>query len=391
MLRRSWLISGVFLFLTALPVWSGEIKVLTFNTWGIKGARDIETRMKLIPKAVAELSPDIIVFQEVFEESELKILEEGLIRAGYPKEGFRSYPFKEYGSGIMVASRWRILEDRFAPYESFTWPESKETLGRGMISLRIKSPEGDFLFITTHIFPANLADIGRVEAMLEFYELSVFIYQESARTGIGSVIVAGDLNAEPRKLAYQLFSALSGLDNAFDYLHPNDPSPTYDRRADVYALTGIQRIDHILFGNLPGSGPGLKPIKADVVFNQPFPPNATKPYYLSDHFGMFAVFENSSAEKKIGTKEASLLEPGLSPEEKARLKEQLKHTLELEQQKDLWEKLSLAVLKSQDHAHKRDASLVKTAAKILVALTSGDKPSLSQRERENLLRWLEGN
>jgi hypothetical protein len=81
----------------------------------------------------------------------------------------------------------------------------------------------------------------------------------------------------------------------------------------------------------------------------------------------------------------------LTPEEKARLKEQLKHTLELEQQKDLWEKLILAVLKSQDHAHKRDASLVKTAAKILVALTSGDKPSLSQRERENLLRWLEGN
>ena len=56
------------LILGPRPGSEAELKVLTFNTWGIKGARDIKQRMRLIPAAVSELSPDVIVFQEVFED-----------------------------------------------------------------------------------------------------------------------------------------------------------------------------------------------------------------------------------------------------------------------------------------------------------------------------------
>jgi len=367
---------------------ASELKVLTFNTWGIKGARDIKQRMELIPAAVSELSPDIMVFQEAFEEWERAILKAGLVKAGYPENGFRYYHLRSYGTGIFVVSRYPIIEERLEPYQAFQWPENKEQLGRGMASLRIKTPDLELLFFTTHITPGNLADVSRSEGMLEFYELAKFIYQEAGRTGLKSIIAAGDLNADPAKLIYQIFPALTGAENAFDVVHPGQFVPTNDRTADPYTIVGVERIDHILFANLAPASSGLIPIKAEVVFNHPYQDSAGKKYFLSDHFGVFAVFEISDQAKKISGAPV-LLGPGLTSQEKARLKDHPDKSGGLSENKELWQKLGLAVLESQDQSKKRDAGLIAAAEKLLVEMAAPGKFRPDKKDLKALRRWLD--
>ena len=81
--------------------------------------------------------------------------------------------------------------------------------------MRIQTPGGDILLATTHITPGNLADLERSEGMLEFYEIAKLLFEESAKTGVKNMLMAGDLNSDPPKMIYHIFPALTGFQNAF--------------------------------------------------------------------------------------------------------------------------------------------------------------------------------
>ena len=386
-MKRALMILGLMLWSLEMAG-AAELRVLTFNTWGIRDGRDKRARFELMPGAVAELGPDVVLFQEVFEDWEREALNSGLVKAGYPADGFRYFPLRSYGTGIYFVSRWPIADERMEPYESFRRPENKETLGRGMAGFRIKAPFGDFLVVTTHITPGNLADLSRAEGMLEFYELSKFIYEEVARTGVKNVIVGGDLNADPNKLIYNIFPALTGFSNAFPATHNQGFEPTVDRRENGYALMGIEAIDHIFFGNLTGAAFGLKPKSAEVVFKRRYLSASGKKYFLSDHFGVLAVFETTNDAPVI--KDAPITYSArLSSKDKDWLFQNLRQGTNLDGSPDLWAHLAVAVLANQDRSKDRDAKLITAANKLLVhaAGNRGFKPG--NEDLKILQAWVE--
>jgi endonuclease/exonuclease/phosphatase family metal-dependent hydrolase len=385
---RRLILALVILVLLARPGMASELRVLTFNSWGIKDARDKKERFALMPEAVAGLKPDIIIFQEVFEEWEREVLKRGLVQAGYPADGFRYFPLRSYGTGIYVASRYPIVGERFEPYQSFLWSENKEQLGRGMAVLRIQTPEIEFLLATTHITPGNLADLERSEGMLEFFEISRLIYEEAGKSGLKNVILAGDLNADPNKLIYHILPALTGLENAYSCTHHGEFAPTNDRRENPNTIIGIEAIDHIFFGNLSADGKGLIPKSAEVVFNKPYPSAFGKNYFLSDHFGVLAVFELSENAPRI--KSAMIQQPAdLTGEEKSRLLAQLRSDAKFSEPKELWIRLGLAVLADQDQSRHREARLIRAGSKLLIGLSGNSKFKLNSSDIKILRQWLE--
>jgi len=385
---RRLVLALALLVLVARLGMASELRVLTFNTWGIKDGRDKKERFALIPKAVAGLKPDIIIFQEVFEEWEREVLKHGLVMAGYPADGFRYFPLRSCGTGIYVVSRYPIKGERFEPYQSFRFSENKEQLGRGMAVLRIQAPEFEFLLATTHITPGNLADLDRAEGMLEFFEISRLIYEESARNGVSSILLAGDLNADPPKLLYNILPALTGLENAYSFTHHGAFAPTNDRRENTYTIMGIEAIDHILFGNLAAAGKGLVPKSAELVFNKPCPSAFGKEYFLSDHFGVLAVFELSENAPRI--RSAAIQQAAdLTGEEKSWLLAQLQSGAKFSEQKELWMRLGLAVLSDQDQSRHRDARLIRAGSKLLIALGGNAKFKVNSSDLKILRQWLE--
>jgi len=389
-MRKKFIRLALSVFITlffATRLAAAEIKVMTFNTWGISDGRDKKERFALIGKEVGKLGPDLVVFEEVFEEWERAALKSDLVQAGFPADNFRYFPFRSYGTGIFVASRWPISESRLEPYIGFTRSSNKESLGRAMTVCRIAAPSGDLLFFNTHITPGNLADLSRSEAMLEFFELARLVYAESARTGVKRVIVAGDLNADAVKMIYSIFPALSGLENAWDAVHPGEPGYTNDRRTDPYTIMGIERIDHIFYGNLT-PGPGLAPVKAEVVFDYAYSAPNGKKYFLSDHFGVTATFEIKDNPKVI--RDAPILQRAdLSSDDKKWLSDNLKRGSRLGERRDVWTRLGLAVLVDQDRAERRDARLVEAADRLLIELVMPGKFPPAKQDYGELLKWLE--
>jgi endonuclease/exonuclease/phosphatase family metal-dependent hydrolase len=385
-MKKLAIILGVMILL-AQAAQASELKVLTFNTWGISDGRNKKERFALIPGAVSELSPDIIIFQEVFEEWERTELKAGLVKAGYPADGFRYFPLR-YGTGIMVVSRYPITDEKFEPYQAFKWPENKESLGRGMAVLRIQAPGGDVLLATTHITPGNLADLQRSEGMLEFYEMAKLIFEQSAKTGVKNMLMAGDLNADPPKLIYHIFPALTGFKNVYSFLHNGQFAPTNDRRENPNTIMGIEAIDHIFFGNLPGASTGLAPKTAQVVLDHAFKAADGKEYFLSDHFGMLAVFDWSTQAPQIMSAPV-LMSADLSGDEKNWLLNNLKPGATFVEKKELWTRLGLAVLSGQDQSHKRDAGLIEAADRLLIGLSGDRQFKASDTDIKILRQWLE--
>ena len=372
-------------------VMAEELTVLSFNTWGIKGAKYRKERMTLIVGAVSELNPDIIVFQEVFENWEAEILKKGLARSGYLLENMRHFSFPKSSTGMMVVSRYPIVDERFKPYFGFDPDSGKEKIIRAQASFLIDFKGKKILFITSHIMPRILPtwikgkvinyDINQVEQILEFYQLAEFTAQEQREKSANTVIVAGDLNADPCLISYQLFLSLTGLKDAYTYLYPDKKITTYSPKDNPFAVIASGAIDHILFGNF-SSELGLVASSAKVLFNQPYKSPSGKSLFLSDHFGIWAKFSFEKP-RAIIKNPAIIWEKSIDDREKAELISWLESEKDIPS--NLAIKLGMAVLSQQVVVKKRNARLTRAGAKIIV---SANKDLLNSSERKALLRWL---
>ena len=374
----------------------GGYSVLSFNIWGIKGARYISERIKIVPGAIAKLHPELIVLQEVFESWEAEELKKAFISQGYSPDNIRHLSFSRSSTGMMILSRYPILRERFQPYFGFDPESGKEKIIRAQASFLINREGEKILFITTHIMPRIFPtwikkrviqyDVNQIEQILEFFQLAEFIRSEQKETGAGVVIVAGDLNADPCLLSYQLFLALSGLINAYDYLHPQESEGTY-LKSNPFALIESGRIDHILFGNFSEKGAGLVPITAQVVFKHPYVSEKGRELYLSDHYGIFAQFQKSSS-KPLARPLPDQLWQKLNSEERNTLLKWLEQRKDACVSAELVIKLGINILSEQTRAEKRDSGLVRAGARLIVSQRFGEKFSLRAKDKKLLKKWL---
>ena len=383
------------IFLTVGLMAGQDFSVLSFNIWGIKGARYIPERLELIPQAVARLNPDLIVFQEVFESWEAGELKKAFVSQGYSPENIRHLSFSRTSTGMMILSRYPILRERLVPYFGFDPETGREKIIRAKASFLINLNGEKILFITSHIMPRIFPtwikkriiqyDINQIEQILEFFQLAEFIRSEQKETNAGMVIVAGDLNADPCLLSYQLFLALAGLINAYDYLYPQKSEGTY-MNSNPFAVIESGRIDHILFGNFSEEGSGLIPENCQIVFKHPYISEKGRELYLSDHYGIFVQFQKTISKPLVRALPDQLWEK-LTEEEKTQL---LKWLNQKEKciAPELLLKLGINILSEQSFSKKREPGLVRAGARLVVNQRFPEKFPLRKKDKTTLKKWL---
>jgi len=394
-----WSLVLVWLWLLAASASGQELKVLSYNVWGITGAKYRPERMAEIAKRITELNPDVVVLAEAFEQEHREILLKGLREQGFPLQTVRYYPNGGYGSGVMVLSKYPAVQDQFAGFRVYVPPGRGETkMGKGMAALQLHTPQGDIELIALHALSRTMplkiwgrvmqTDARKCNRLLEMYEIAEMVKQKPAETGVKGVIVAGDFNISPELLEYQLLLALSGLTNSFDALHPGENPPTFaSGNSFVFPhLPGMnQRIDHILFRNFgAGHGPGLVPKESRVVMKETFALPQGEQIHTSDHYGMFTVFALDGAESKAG---AIFGPPGISAAEAEQLRRRVKPS-DLKAEPELWDRFALSILKSSDEKIVYKSRAVKAAAKVIVEVNGGAEFPLHWRDRRALRRAL---
>ena len=394
-------LSGLLFCLVGLlsaPALGRELKVLSYNVWGIFGARYRPERMAEIAKRITELDPDVAVLVEAFEPEHREILLQGLRAQGFPLETVRYYPNGGYGSGVLVLSKFPLVRDRFAGFRVYVPPGRGETrMGKGMAALELHTPDGDVLLVALHALSRTMplrlfgrviqTDARKCNRLLEMYEIADLVKQKQAETGVKAVLVAGDFNVSPELLEYQLLLALSGLKNSFDALHPGENPPTFaSENPFVPHFQGMnQRIDHILFRNfMNGEGPGLSPLESKVVMKETFTLPSGQPIQTSDHYGMWTAFALDGGQSQAGAIES---QAGISANQAEQLRKRLKQS-GINGEPELWTRFALAILKNSDEKIVYKSRAVKAAAKVIVDLNGGTNFPLHWRDRKALNRVL---
>ena len=306
-------------------------KVLNFNTWIVEGwipsfiatpSKDVDERISLIPKAVAELQPDVVIFQEVWTHRRRAQLAESFKKLGYTYsiEGTNS-PMSYFGigNGLLIVSKKRLDPD----IKSFTYSKATridETalfVRKGAIKTRVEYRPGQWIDVyATHMGASDTVvkagkpvEFSREQLLVQesqAAELAQFI--DSTRTS-PNMILGSDLNTHPYAFldgAYRenefapVYSKLTcagknidrtsclGLSDPVMLLPPEVRNQfyTYNTQTNYYAQQGYfnyeppGRIDFIF-----NSGPDLVPVNSEKVITE-------NP--LSDHFGLLTTFKITS-------------------------------------------------------------------------------------------------
>ncbi len=279
-----------------------RFSVLTYNIWGIAGAKQRMVRAEAIGRKLAALDPDIIALEEAFEYRHREVLMKSLEDAGYEITDWR-YFRRVYGSGLLFISKYPILESRFEPYRVIGGAADIEWLGgKGLAYLTLDTPWGTLEFVHTHaiarmtpVFDPQGAfiegDPKQPDRLLHMYQIDRFT--RGQRRALGrSVIAAGDFNVSPEMLEYDMLMALTGFENSFDALHPGENPSTFSVK-NVFVDDDYSRIDHVFYKNHEGQlGFWVRPVESRVEFVEQFTsPKDDREINYSDHYGLLTVFE----------------------------------------------------------------------------------------------------
>jgi len=236
------------------------MKVLTLNVWGTHGPAE---RQGVLLEALKELSPDILCLQEVTDEALLERL---------------SYPTKLHfeGSELAVLSRFPVREQRLITFRAVS---PLEPYRRQAQMARLDTGETPLWIVTTHLAWQKEDDSTRIAQVEE-------LLKETSSLG-ASVLVSGDLNAEPDHPPIRRLREAGFLD-LFSASHPKDPGITWDNRNPFIQSHSVRfpdrRIDYLF---LRQEALSIFPcIGCKIVCGAA----TSEGLYPSDHYGVLATF-----------------------------------------------------------------------------------------------------
>jgi endonuclease/exonuclease/phosphatase family metal-dependent hydrolase len=277
-----------------------RIQVATFNVWALPEpfARAVLPRMTAIGERLAEMSADVVAFQEVWTEGARDILLLAGTRAGYVHHWFIEDAIG--GSGLMVLSRLPILESHFEPFALSGYPEQLDNgeflSGKGFAYLRLLGPDGPFTFLNTHLHARY-----RKRASHQFAPHRIGqIIQLAARARQHSepVLMVGDFNFGDHRPEYHVLTGLTGmrdtaveLDNLRSTVLRANPYRTKKtkktKRFASFQELG-KRVDYVFVRD--GSKAAFRPLSLDRVFDEPIELEG-RPGAYSNHAGLLAEVE----------------------------------------------------------------------------------------------------
>ena len=202
-------------FLESRPAPLGEaitLKIITFNIQDmfIVG-KDRQVRMRHIARALADLDPDIVGFQESFIDKDRQILIRALESTRLRHH--HCYPSGVGGSGLLISSAWPIREVFFHRYSVSGPPhrvwEGDYWAGKGVALARVETPAGMLDFYNTHA-QAGYGGSNYVEVRKQqMAELAAFM--NGSRAGAAPAFLVGDMNCSPGEEDCEIVVREAGL------------------------------------------------------------------------------------------------------------------------------------------------------------------------------------
>ncbi|EGW34089.1 uncharacterized protein SPAPADRAFT_59511 [Spathaspora passalidarum NRRL Y-27907] len=301
---------------------SPTVKLLTFNTWGLKYiSRHRTERMQAIANKLANpTSPDddydIVALQEIWCEDDWECIQQAC-KDRYPyRRAFKSGIVS--GPGLAVLSKIPIAETFLYRFPINGRPSAffrgDWFVGKGVAVTLFKSHDGKALpiaLLNSHMHApyATNGDASysthRACQAWDFTKLVKMLKQ--ARY---AVIQVGDLNSKPGSLPYKLFTIEGGLSDSWNLVHeqryednlielsPHDQvlhaGITCNSRLNSYRQKSEPwqacRLDYALIDSN-----NITPIKASVKFTERLPAPLDCSY--SDHFAYSTEFTINSKDE----------------------------------------------------------------------------------------------
>ena len=128
----------------AFDVNAPGLRVVSYNAWGVPLSSALGKRFRELPTAIVGFEPDIVCLQEVWGSSFRKKLVLGL--------GHGFHVAKSTGGGLMVASRFPIVAEKFTAFPDFEGLALEERIARkGLLEIVLDTPRGPLRVATTHL------------------------------------------------------------------------------------------------------------------------------------------------------------------------------------------------------------------------------------------------
>ncbi len=163
----------------AVDVKASGLRVVSYNAWGVPFSSALGKRFRELSTAVLGFKPDVVCLQEVWITSFRKKLVLGL------GNGF--HVAESAGGGLMVASRFPIVAEKFTAFPMFKGLAIEERIAKkGFLEVVLDTPRGTLRIVTTH-----LALRGPRARQLEF------VLERLDKRRDMPLIFTGDLNTPP--------------------------------------------------------------------------------------------------------------------------------------------------------------------------------------------------
>jgi endonuclease/exonuclease/phosphatase family metal-dependent hydrolase len=249
------------------------VRVLSYNVWGVPYiAPERAERIEEIGRQVAELSPDLVAMQEVWDPRDAARLAGPMHAAGLVHQHL--FGTLELSSGLWIASRYPIEQIDFEPFElgdKLYIPWHVDYMAqKGLAVVRVTTPLGTLALANTHLQSAysvgNYDYLQMAQAMQAANSLLPVGAGVSAASELPPLILAGDINAEPGTLPFRLLATGAGL-----------------------TTTANSWVDSIMVRH--GSRLRAEARSVRTVFADPVRLKTGTRRTLSDHVGLFAELE----------------------------------------------------------------------------------------------------
>lgn len=275
-----------------------RLNVLTLNCWGVPWSQDREIRMHAIGVEVARMGVDLVGFQELyFEADRQKILDliskDGLIYHHYYHSGL-------LGSGLLIISRFPILETRFWGYSLNGRPQDLVRpdfyAGKGLAFAQLKTPAGRVDFYNTHLIAPYL-EIGEDVYFSHRVAQAVDLANILTSTSRGlPLILTGDFNTTPDRLTYRTCVKLGEIQDSYLESNGTDPGVTVTTEIPYLLVHEPERTDFIFYRR--GCAKHLLVTSSEVTLAKVAPDFTNQIQAYSDHYGVrtnFCLIDADSA------------------------------------------------------------------------------------------------
>jgi len=232
-----------------------SMKVLTLNTWGIRGPAQ---RRPLLLQAIRQINADILLLQEATDPALLEELD---------------YPTRHHTAEgwLAILSRYPDTGHRSVTYSTVS---PVEPYRRQALFVHLDVEGTPLWVVNTHLSWKAEDSASRRAQAEELVRLCGSLE--------GPVLAGGDFNAAPAEPPIRMMRE-AGFSDLFAALHPEKPGITWDNRnLHIQSHTvrfPDRRIDYLLL-----RGKELKPARCEVVCDVP----AAGGLCPSDHYGVLA-------------------------------------------------------------------------------------------------------